>query len=105
MLAVMSILFTVTEFLRCIFGAFGDAATFFCLRLRSSSALAAENLFLRKQLALYVELKRWPRQESVDKLRDTARIDAAQAPGEFAIDLRGTDAGAAGLGVQFLPCG
>jgi putative transposase len=46
------------EFLRCVFGAFLDALTFFCLNLRSSSALAAENLFLRKQLVLYVERKK-----------------------------------------------
>src|SRR5262249_17309141 len=34
-----------------------DAITFVHLCLRSSSALAAENLFLRKQLAMYVERK------------------------------------------------
>ena len=32
----------------------GDGIRFFCLRLRCP-ALAAENLFLRKQLALYQE--------------------------------------------------
>jgi hypothetical protein len=31
----------------------GDLATFFWLSLRPQSALAAENLFLRKQLAMY----------------------------------------------------
>src|SRR5262245_20854349 len=35
--------------------------TFVYLRLRSSSALAAENLFLRKQQAMYVERKQKPR--------------------------------------------
>ena len=49
------------ELLRGVFGIFIDALTFFCLTLRSSSALAAENLFLRKQLGLYVERKRKPR--------------------------------------------
>jgi len=38
-----------------------DVLTVFRLSFRSSSALAAENLFLRKQLALYVERKKQPR--------------------------------------------
>ena len=33
----------------------GDLATFFWLTLRPQSALAAENLFLRKQLAMFQE--------------------------------------------------
>jgi hypothetical protein len=33
----------------------GDALRFVCLGLRPNPALAAENLFLRKQLALYQE--------------------------------------------------
>src|SRR5262249_12553562 len=49
------------ELLRGFFSIFIDALTFICLTLRSSSALAAENLFLRKQLGLYVERKRKPR--------------------------------------------
>ena len=40
-----------------IFAVLIDAMTFVYLWLRSSSALAAENLFLRKQLAMYVEQK------------------------------------------------
>ena len=44
-----------------IFAVLIDAMTFVYLRLRSSSALAAENLFLRKQLAMYVERKQKPR--------------------------------------------
>ena len=49
------------EVLRSVFGVLVDTLTFFCLILRSSSALAAENLFLRKQLGLYVERKKKPR--------------------------------------------
>ena len=49
------------EFVRGVFGVFIDVLTFFCLSLRSSSALAAENLFLRKQLGLYIERKKKPR--------------------------------------------
>ena len=44
-----------------IFAVLNDAMTFVYLSLRSSSALAAENLFLRKQLAMYVERKQKPR--------------------------------------------
>jgi putative transposase len=46
---------------RVVFSVFIDVTTFLCLRLRSSSALVAENLFLRKQLAMYVERKQKPR--------------------------------------------
>jgi putative transposase len=38
-----------------------DVASFLFLRFRSPAALAAENLFLRKQLGLYVERKIKPR--------------------------------------------
>src|SRR5687767_11798878 len=49
---------------------FIDALTFVRLTIRSRTALAAENLFLRKQLALYVERKRKP-QQSTDSIRFT----------------------------------
>ncbi len=39
----------------------GDLAAFFWLTLRPQSALAAENLFLRKQLAMFQERKAKPR--------------------------------------------
>jgi putative transposase len=39
----------------------GDLVHFFCLCLRSRTSLAAENLFLRKQLAFYQERKVKPR--------------------------------------------
>jgi putative transposase len=39
----------------------GDGMRFFMLCLRSPAALAAENLFLRKQLALYQERNMQPR--------------------------------------------
>jgi len=39
----------------------GDLVTFFWLALRPQSALATENLFLRKQLAMFQERKAKPR--------------------------------------------
>ena len=39
----------------------GDLAAFFWLTLRPQSTLAAENLFLRKQLAMFQERKAKPR--------------------------------------------
>jgi transposase InsO family protein len=51
----------VHTFVRVIFSVFIDVITYLYLRLRSSSALAAENLFLRKQLAMYVERQQKPR--------------------------------------------
>src|SRR5262249_51065302 len=53
-----------------IFAVLIDAMTFLYLWLRSSSALAAENLFLRKQLAMYVERKQKPRR-ATDSTRFT----------------------------------
>jgi len=58
------------EFFGCIFGVILDALTLVRLILRSSSALAAENLFLRKQLGLYVERKKKPRR-ATDSVRFT----------------------------------
>ena len=43
---------------------FGDLLHFLVLSLRSKSSLAAENLFLRKQLAFYQERKIKPRRTS-----------------------------------------
>ena len=56
-------MFTLSMFetARCVLGLLMDALTFFSLALRSRAALAAENLFLRKQLGLYVERKKKPR--------------------------------------------
>ena len=56
-----------------IFTVLIDAMTFVYLWLRSSSALAAENLFLRKQLGLYVERKTKPRRAT-----DVVRFTLAQ---------------------------
>jgi hypothetical protein len=42
-------------------GLFSDATRFIVWGLRSRAALRAENLFLRKQLALYIERKTKPR--------------------------------------------
>src|SRR3989441_1501958 len=47
-----------------------DIFTFFRLCLRSPAAVAAENLFLRKQLSLYIERKTEPRR-ATDPLRFT----------------------------------
>ena len=48
------------HWLLAVLGLVADALTFLRLRLRSRSALAAENLFLRQQLALYLERKAKP---------------------------------------------
>lgn len=50
-------------------GLFLDAVRFIGLTLRSHRALAAENLFLRKQLALYLERQVKPR-----RARDVSRF-------------------------------
>src|SRR5204862_4761480 len=55
---------------RSAFAVLLDILTFLKLILRSPIALAAENLFLRKQLALYVERKQKPRRAS-DAIRFT----------------------------------
>jgi hypothetical protein len=48
MLSCMSSLSALVELVRNVLGVFIDALSFFRLTLRSPSALAAENLFLRK---------------------------------------------------------
>jgi hypothetical protein len=50
LLAIMDVVLTTIKLLR-------DLATFFWLLLRPPAALAAENLFLRRQLAMYRERK------------------------------------------------
>jgi hypothetical protein len=59
--------------IRTIGGVFFDLLVFFRLNLRSAPAPAAENLFLRKQLSLYVERKKKPRRAT-----DSARFTLAQ---------------------------
>ena len=66
----MSTLSRIREFIRCVVRISVDVLTLFCLSLRSSAALAAENLFLRKQLALYVE-RRKKRRRPTDSVRFT----------------------------------
>lgn len=61
------------RFLSNVFSVFVDVLVFICLNLRASSALAAENLFLRKQLGLYVERKKKPRRAT-----DSVRFTLAQ---------------------------
>jgi hypothetical protein len=52
---------------------FFDVLVFFRLSLRDGSGLAAENLFLRKQLGLYVERKR-----NLRRATDSVRFTLAQ---------------------------
>jgi len=52
------------------FHVFADLVTFLLLCLRPPAAVAAENLFLRKQLGLYVERKTKPRR-ATDSIRFT----------------------------------
>ncbi len=56
--------------IRAVFGVFLDALTFIRLCLRPTTAIAAENLFLRKQLGLFVERKVKPRR-ATDSIRFT----------------------------------
>ena len=56
----MSSLDALWKLLRTAVGVFWDLLTFFRLTFRTPQAVAAENLFLRKQLALYVERKTNP---------------------------------------------
>jgi hypothetical protein len=55
---------------RSVFHVAADALTFLRLCLCSRASVAAENLFLRKQLALYVERQRKPRR-ATDSIRFT----------------------------------
>src|SRR5262245_23745376 len=71
----MSTLSRIREFIRCVVRISVDVLTFFCLSLRSSAALAAENLFLRKQLALYVECRKKPRRAT-----DSVRSHSPNSP-------------------------
>src|SRR5213593_3824746 len=61
------------KLLRTSVGVFLDLLTFFLLMLRTPQAVAAENLFLRKQLALYVERKTKPHRAT-----DAVRFTLAQ---------------------------
>src|SRR2546428_13531892 len=64
--------------LRTAVGVFLDLLTFFRLILRTSQAVAAENLFLRKQLALYVEGQTKPHRAT-----DAVRFTLAQLSAPF----------------------
>ena len=55
------------------FRVLANVLTFFCLCLRSPAAVAAENLFLRKQLGLYIERNEKPRR-ATDSLRFTLAV-------------------------------
>jgi hypothetical protein len=56
--------------IRALFGVFLDAFAFMHLCLRPTAAVAAENLFLRKQLGLYIERKVKPGR-TTDSIRFT----------------------------------
>ena len=47
----------LSAFFRPVFGVFIDAMTFLYLRFQSSSALAAENLFLGKPVTLFQRIR------------------------------------------------
>ena len=64
---------TLLKLMRTACGVFLDAIVFLGLNLRSRPALAAENLFLRKQLALYVDRKKKPHRAT-----DSIRLTLAQ---------------------------
>ena len=66
----MANLVRVAQLMGRILSGLVDLLTLFSLALRPSSSLAAENLFLRKQLSLYVERKKKPRRAS-DRIRFT----------------------------------
>src|SRR5713101_9305119 len=66
----MPALDAVLKLFRTAVGVFVDLLTFFRLTLRTPQAVAAENLFLRKQLALYVERKTKPHR-ATDAVRFT----------------------------------
>src|SRR5215470_5671798 len=55
------------------FRVLANVLTFFCLCLLSPAAVAAENLFLRKQLGLYIERNEKPRR-ATDSLRFTPAV-------------------------------
>jgi putative transposase len=69
----MASLDALWNLLRTAGGVFLDLLTFFRLTLRTPQTVAAENLFLRKQLALYVERKTKPHRAT-----DAARFTLAQ---------------------------
>src|SRR4029077_12018931 len=58
-----------TSFFGFVFDLMGDGLRFLCLTVRSRSALSAEVLFLRKQLAFYEERETQPR-----RLNNSARL-------------------------------
>src|SRR5206468_12774735 len=74
----MSPVDVVWKLLGTIVGVFLDLLTFLQLTLRTLQAVAAENLFLRKQLALYVERKTKPHRAT-----GAVRFTLAQLPRFF----------------------
>ena len=69
----MIVVSVLSQTLRSVFGVFLNAVLFCRLCSWSPAALAAENLFLRKQLGLYIERKTKPRRAT-----DAVRFTLAQ---------------------------
>ena len=65
----------LAQFIYTLLMLMGDGGRYLVFRLRSPTALAAENLFLRKQLALYRERGIKPRRATP---RHTSRADLAR---------------------------
>jgi putative transposase len=72
-LSAMLNLLQLAKFFRTSFRVLLDVLTVFRTGLRSRRALAGENLFLRKQLALYLERKKRPRR-ATDAVRFTMAL-------------------------------
>ena len=60
--------------IRTIFGVLLDALTFIKLCIMPATAVAAENLFLRKQLGMFIERKTKPRRATDDIRFTLARL-------------------------------
>src|SRR5437660_7954576 len=70
MVAPTSSFSALLTLVRSVLAVFADLLTFFRLCLRSPASIATENLFLRKQLGLYVERQTKPRR-ATDPIRFT----------------------------------
>jgi len=69
-----------------IFAVLLDGLMFLRLWLRPSAAVAAENLFLRKQLGLFVERKVKPRLPSGSKIHRALPLNPPCAPATTLVD-------------------
>src|SRR5271155_1537433 len=76
-----------------------DLVHFLCLGLRSGTSLAAENLFLRKQLAFYEERKVKPRRADCTSSGPSGQVSNGfkRGSGPSELKLRLQSGGAAGV--------